>query len=111
MTEAEAIRIVDEGLVGPEGVPAKLAMRKGLDKEQLEEVKEALRFLVEAWAGRADVPKKIAMAFVDLGPGMMRAWDFYPEAEQEEIEEASMALVDLGLSLFAEPENENEEGG
>ncbi|EYF02273.1 hypothetical protein [Chondromyces apiculatus] len=100
MTEQEAITIVVEGLVGARSIPVKLRAREGLDREGVAQVKEALRFLAEQWEGRPDVPRQVALAFVDIGSNITWAQGGYTEREQAEIEAAGMELTELGLALF-----------
>ena len=106
MTEEEAVTIIHEGLVGPQSIPVKLRTRQGLDREALEKVKGALRFLVDHWKGRREVPKSVALAFVDVGTTITWANRDYTEQEQEEIEAAGMELTELALSLFDEEASE-----
>ena len=100
MTEAEALAEVQAGLVGPESIPVKLREGLGLDTGLLARVREALTVLAESYAGRATVPKSLALAFVDISGSMLPNRDVYSEEEQERIEDASIGLVEIGWELF-----------
>jgi hypothetical protein len=69
-----------------------------LDEPQLAEVERAMHHLAQAWAGRDAVPKRLAMALVDIQSGFDNR--FYDEAEQERLEEAGMRLVELAYELL-----------
>lgn len=100
MTEDEAVDVVCAGLGGMDGIPVKLRMGDGLDTRQLEDVKRALRLLIERWKGRPTVPKRLAAVFVDLQGAMEVNRDHYPEPVQEAIEDAATDLLALAWELF-----------
>jgi hypothetical protein len=104
MTEQEAIQIVYEGLSGKESIPVKLRMGQGLDKMQLKQVKEALHTLMDLWRDQIMVPKRVALAFVDLQGAMQWGGNRYSTSEQDEIEDAAIALLQLAYELFEVPE-------
>jgi hypothetical protein len=100
MTEEAAMQVIYEGLAGEDCIPIKLRMRKGLDKEQLQMVKDAIRFLAQEWKSRDMVPKSLAAAFVDIQSAMEWGQGQYSAAEQDEIEDAAYELVELAYDLF-----------
>jgi hypothetical protein len=100
MTEEAAMRVIYEGLAGKDCIPIKLRMGNGLDKEQLQMVKGAIRFLTQEWKSRDLVPKGLAAAFVDIQSAMEWGQGQYSMAEQDEIEDAAYELVDLAYDLF-----------
>lgn len=105
MTEREAIDTLYEGLVGESSLSAKLRDGRGLDRATLARVKEACEALARMMEGRSEVPKRLALAFVDVQASMDVSRDAYPPDEQDAIEAAGMALAELGASLF------DDEGG
>jgi hypothetical protein len=102
MDEQGAINIIYEGLVGEDSIPVKLRMGNGLDREQLQQVKDAIVFLTEKWKSQETASKRVAAAFVDIQTGMEWGSRLYSEAEQDEIEDAANELVDLAYGLFGE---------
>ncbi len=100
--EEKAIKTVYDGLAGPESVPVKLRLGKGLDKKMFSDVTKSLTFLIEQWKGKKEVPKAIAAAFVDIQGAMMQGYDTYPPKEQDAIEDAANTLVELALTLLEE---------
>jgi len=102
MDEKVAMRVIYEGLAGEDCIPIKLRQGQGLDKEQLQAVKDAISFLDRAWKSREMIPKRLAAAFVDIQSSMEWGRDLYSEAEQIEIEDAANELVDLAYDLFDE---------
>jgi hypothetical protein len=102
MDEQGAIDIIYEGLVGKDSLPVKLRTGKGLDRKQLQQVKDAIGFLNERWKSQETVPKRVAAAFVDIQTAMQWGSSLYSEAEQNEIEDAANELVDLAYGLLGE---------
>jgi hypothetical protein len=100
MNEEAAMRVIYEGLSGEDCIPIKLRMGNGLDKAQLQMVKDAIRFLTQKWKSRDTVPKSLAASFVDIQSAMDWGKGQYSEAEQDEIEDAAYELVDLAYDLF-----------
>ena len=62
----QAIETIYTGLVSEESVPVKLRAFRELDREMLGQVQEALSFAIEYYKGKSLVPKKLAMAMVDI---------------------------------------------
>ena len=104
MTEAEAVAIVHEALVGPDNLPLKLVRRQGFDEAQFQRVKSALASLVAAYQDRDSVPKALAYALVDVQATFQMGLAAYPTDVQQRIVDASEELVDLAYLLFRYPE-------
>lgn len=100
MTEQEAVEVIYEGLAGERSIPIKLSLGEGLDKDMLSQVEAAIRFLIERWRDRPEVPKRLAAAFLDLQTAMQWGGNLYSEKEQEEIEDASIELIQMAWELF-----------
>lgn len=100
MNEEIAVQVIYEGLSGKDSIPVKLRMGNGLDKGQVQMLKDAIGFLAREWKSRGVVPKRLAAAFVDIQSSMEWGKAQYSTAEQDEIEDAANELVDLAYDLF-----------
>jgi hypothetical protein len=102
MTEAEAVDVVYEGLLGLHSLPVKLRERQGLDRAQLAGVEAALDLLQQRYADSEVVPKRLAAAFVDIQGGMEQSRAWYPDADQDEIQDAADRLTMKAYALLGE---------
>ena len=89
----QAIETIYTGLVSEESVPVKLRAFRELDREMLGQVQEALSFAL--------VPKKLAMAMVDIF-GAFCFNSGFSEKELRELEDIGMKLQEQALELFDE---------
>ena len=93
----QAIETIYTGLVSEESVPVKLRAFRELDRE----VQEALSFAIEYYKGKSLVPKKLAMAMVDIF-GAFCFNSGFSEKELRELEDIGMKLQEQALELFDE---------
>ena len=93
----QAIETIYTGLVSEESVPVKLRAFRELDREMLGQVQEALSFAIEYYKGKSLVPKKLAMAMVDIFGAFC-----FSEKELRELEDIGMKLQEQALELFDE---------
>ena len=93
----QAIETIYTGLVSEESVPVKLRAFRELDREMLGQVQEALSFAI----GKSLVPKKLAMAMVDIF-GAFCFNSGFSEKELRELEDIGMKLQEQALELFDE---------
>ena len=100
MTEQEAVAIIDEVLLSKHSIPAKLAMKDGIDTEAVQRLETAVSVLVPIYVDRDQVPKKIAAAFLDLSPDFERTMPLYPDEERDRIEDLMLRVISLGHDLF-----------
>lgn len=101
MNIEEAIDIIYTGLVSENSVPVKLAAYRILDLEMLDQVRKALDFAINYYKGKALVPKKIAIAMVDI----QGAFFFQSGFEEEmliKLEDIGIELQEKALELFSE---------
>jgi hypothetical protein len=100
MSEKEAIKIVEDTLLGEDSIPGKLAMKKGIDAAAVVKLEEAMSYLTKAFENRDYVPKKVAAAFVDLTADFERTMALYPDEDQRRIEDLKLHIIELGTDLF-----------
>ena len=93
----QAIETIYTGLVSEESVPVKLRAFRELDREMLGQVQEA----IEYYKGKSLVPKKLAMAMVDIF-GAFCFNSGFSEKELRELEDIGMKLQEQALELFDE---------
>jgi len=66
MDTEEAIALIYDGLVSENSVPVKLRTNRELDSDILDQVREALDVLTQYYKDKETVPKKLALAMVDI---------------------------------------------
>ena len=101
MNIEQAVELIYTGLVSEESVPVKLRAYHELDRELLAQVQEALDFAIEYYKGKSLVPKKLAMAMVDIF-GAFCFNSGFSEKELRELEDIGMKLQEQALELFDE---------
>lgn len=102
MTTSDAVEVVYGGLAGPNSIPLKLRQREGLDRAQLAEVETALELLAEEYSTSSVLPKRLAAALVDIQAAMEQSRAWYPEAEQDQIQDAADRLSALAYQVVGE---------
>ncbi|HEX6240696.1 MAG TPA: hypothetical protein VFZ61_07380 [Polyangiales bacterium] len=98
---AAALAVVDELLLGPDSIPVRLRAREGLDPQKYAALVEALQILVEHYRGKTEVPKPLALAFVDISNFFYYSEDAYPPKVLERLEDAAHELTQLANQLFS----------
>jgi hypothetical protein len=98
---AAALSVVDELLLGPDSILVRLRAREGLDPQRYATLVAALRSLVQHYQGKSDVPKRLALAFVDISNFFYYAEDVYPTEVLERLEDAAHELTLLANQLFS----------
>ncbi len=102
MSVEQDLATVHRLLVSEDSIPVQLRMREGLDESAYVELMGALERLVEYYGPRAEVPKSLALAFVDVGQHFFFEEGAYPDSELERIEDAGQELSRLGQTLFGD---------
>lgn len=96
------LRTVERLLVSEHSIPIRLRMHQGLDEDAYSDLTAALERLIDYYAHRPDVPKRLALAFVDIGAAFYYDEGTYPEEELERIEDVGQELSRMGQLLFGD---------
>jgi glycerate kinase len=59
MSEKEAIKEVENALLGEDSIPGKLAMKKGIDAAAVVKLEEAMSYLTKAFETGTTSPKRL----------------------------------------------------
>ena len=97
----QAIDIIYTGLVSEKSVPVRLASFRILDFGMLDQVREALDFAIKYYKGKSFVPKKIAMAMVDL-QGAFFFKNGFEEEMVRKLEDIGIEFQEKALKIFSE---------
>lgn len=97
----QAIDIIYTGLVSVKSVPVQLRSFRILDLEMLDQVREAMDFAIKYYKGKPFVPKKIAIAMVDIY-GAFYFKDGFEDEMLRKLEDIGMELQEKALKLFSE---------
>ncbi|WP_193601227.1 hypothetical protein, partial [Pseudomonas syringae] len=87
-------------LVGKHSIPEKIRFRVEVSDEEVSELFLAVDFLIECYKGQAVIPKRIALAFVDIYVCFNINDDVYDERERCRYENIGIALQQKAYDLF-----------
>lgn len=96
----EAIDLIYEGLVGLNSIPTDLRMRKGIDYSKLENIRKAIKFLIKSYSDKDEVPKRLALAFIDIYGAFQFKKGFYSDEKLLEYEDIGIELQELAYELL-----------
>jgi len=91
---------VYENILGAESILVALRMRQGLDNERFQRLTAAIQLLIEHYRDQREVPKRLALAFVDISNYFFYKDGVYPPGALEQIEDAGIELTQLASQLF-----------
>lgn len=98
----EAIEIIYIGLVSENSVPVKLRTNRELDSDLLNQVSEALDVLTHYYKDKETVPKKVALAMVDIYGAFSFQTGYFEDGILEELEVIGIELQEKAMELFSE---------
>ncbi|MFT9818255.1 hypothetical protein [Lysinibacillus sp. NPDC056185] len=102
MGTEEAIAIIYDGLVSENSVPVKLRTYRELDFDLLNQVREALDVLTQYYKDKETVPKKLAIAMVDINSAFSFQAGYFDDKFLEELEGIGIELQEKAIELFSE---------
>ncbi len=100
MSLEDEIEIVFETLLGENSIPVSIRNMGGVDKEEYEKLKNSILFLIDYYKDKDLIPKKIALAFIDISSYFFVPNLNYSEEEQEQFEDYGIELSELANTLF-----------
>ena len=98
--EKSFIKIIEQELIGENSIPCKLRNEHFFDKSAFKRLVNAVEEAISYYKEQDNIPKKIALCFVDISNDFFVSSDYFPENEIEEIEDAGMKLSELANKLF-----------
>ncbi|WP_339262685.1 hypothetical protein [Lysinibacillus sp. FSL K6-3209] len=101
----QAIDTVYNGLVSDNSVPVKLRLNKELDTELLNKVRVALDILIHFYKDKEIVPKKLALAMVDINGAFSFQSSYFEDDLLEQLEDIGIELQEKALELFLNEKN------
>jgi len=101
MTIETAIKIIEEGLIGEESLPVKIRVNKTIDRQLYKEVVDAINFLIGKFKNEDNIPKLLALCFVDISNHFYIDPDTISEEQATEIEDMGMKISELANQLFS----------
>jgi hypothetical protein len=102
MNIERAIDIIYSGLVSVNSVPVKLRATREFDLVQLNQVREAIDFAIQYYKGKTSVPKKIAMAMIDIYGAFSFKKGWFDDKILLELENVGIELQEKALELFSD---------
>ena len=102
MGKEEAIAKIYDGLVSENSVPVKLRTNRELDSDLLNQVREALDVVTRYYKDKETVPKKLAVAMVDIYGAFSFQTGYFDDKLLEEVEGIGIELQEKATELFSE---------
>ena len=93
-------QVLHQGLATANSLQYKLRMGRGLDHAQLHDLRAAFQTTIRESRGRAEIPKVVAAACVDLPSSMTQGLDRYDAEQVTQINTASAELTALARTLL-----------
>jgi hypothetical protein len=100
MDKDKALKIVYDKIIGIDSIPLSIREMKGVNADNFQELKSAIIYLIEYYGNKDDVPKELALAFVDISNYFFVPNLNYTEREHEKLEDYGIELSELANKLF-----------
>lgn len=101
MDKEKALENVYQSLLGANSLLVKMRRGDGLDDLQWKNFREAINFLTEFYKDKESVPKKLALAFVDVSNYFYFHEGKYTDEEENKLEDAAQEIVQMADKLFS----------
>ncbi|MWP50013.1 MULTISPECIES: hypothetical protein [unclassified Gilliamella] len=97
-----SLNIIEEKLIGENSIPIKIHVGSGVDEDDYLLLRKAILHAIEYYQDKKEVPKKLALAFVNISNYFFISKDSpYSEKEMIMIENIGNELSELGEKLFS----------
>lgn len=96
----KVLETIEYELIGINSIPVKLRNEHFFDKEAFQKLIDALEIAIEVFKDEIQVPKKLALCFIDVSNHFFVDDNFFSQDEIELIEDAGMKLSELANKLF-----------
>ncbi|WP_338840523.1 hypothetical protein [Flavobacterium ginsenosidimutans] len=101
METEKALQIVFEKLIEENSIPSKIRNINNVEHAEYCELINAINFLIESYKINPNIPKKLALAFVDISNYFFVSNLNYSEEDLERFEDYGIELSALGQKLFS----------
>jgi len=88
-------------LIGEASIPLKIRTRADVSDDEVQELFAAIDFLTAHYADKDAVPKRLALAFVDVYAGFSSTEAFVGRDAMQRFEDIGIALQDKADALFS----------
>jgi len=95
-----ALKIVYEYTIGDNSILCSLRVGLGLNENNYNTLIEAMKILITEYSNKTEVPKKLALCFVDISNYFYFNEGKYSEEEEEKLEDAIHEISSLAGKLF-----------
>lgn len=100
MSEVDALEIVEKRLLGQNSILVKIKMGYGFDKNEYDELVVSIKILTNIYREAILVPKRLALAFVDISNYFYINEGLYSDEDLNKMEDAVHEIVELANVLF-----------
>lgn len=96
----EALKIVYKYTIDDNSILYSLRVGLGLNENNYNTLIEAMKILITEYSNKSEVPKKLALCFVDISNYFYFNEGKYSEEEEEKLEDAIHEISSLAGKLF-----------
>ncbi|WP_228860253.1 hypothetical protein [Xenorhabdus sp. PB61.4] len=101
MNEDIAQNIVFDKLLGENSIPVRLRTKNSFSMDEIKILYHALDFLIDFYHDKTEIPKKLALAFVDVYGAFSFREGMYDEEMLNELEDIGIELQDKAIQLLS----------
>lgn len=98
---SNCITYIEDYLIGVNSIPNQLRNNHYFDKKSYNELISVLHKVITYYENKNEVPKRLALCFVDISNSFYANGNYFSEKELEEIEDAAIEISRLANILFS----------
>ncbi|MBI6703384.1 hypothetical protein [Pseudomonas viridiflava] len=95
-----SIDLVCARLLDSTSIPVKIRSRNKVSQSEVDELFAAIDFLIDYYRGEELIPRKLALAFVDVYVGFSIKDGFFDDIESQRYEDIGISLQEKAYELF-----------
>lgn len=96
----------DELDISVEQLSVPLRLGEGFHEPAYERLCAVLRRINDRFADSSEIPKRLAMALIELGPALESSLSLYHGSEEERLTKAIVDIYDLSLDCVKSPDSD-----
>ncbi|WP_239617283.1 hypothetical protein [Cohnella mopanensis] len=100
MSKEDALNIIYNYILGEDSILVSLRMGDGLNEQHYSQLIEAMKLLTKEYKDKSEVPKKLALCFVDISNFFYFNEGIYSSEVQDRLENAVHEISQVANELF-----------
>ena len=92
---------IEQFMMGEDSIPNQLRNCHHFDRNSYNELVDLLHKVISYYRDKVDVPKRLALCFIDILNSFYVNQEYFSKEEFDEIEDAGMKISELANILFS----------